>query len=141
MLKRTTEMLETRHGGDVSSFKKSPGAIKFEPIELHRGITHDIEFEQWANKTWNINNGFGAEVSPKGFRKNFTLEMYNEAGQVVLRYNVFRAWVAEYTQVPELDATSGAIAIETIIIEHEGFVRDYDLMPPEEPEFFEPAIG
>lgn len=139
--KRTTELLETRAGGDVSSIKKAPGITKFEGITLERGITHDVEFEQWANKTWNISNGFGAEVSLKDFRKNFTLEMYNEAGQVVLRYNVFRAWVSEFQQVPELDAMSGAVAIEMIKIEHEGFVRDYDLTAPVEPEFAEPPLG
>src|SRR6476659_5997990 len=95
-LKRTTEVVKHRHGGDPSSSRKSPGRTEYEPITLERGITHDPEFENWANKIWNLGSGLGAETSLADFRKDITLEIYNEAGQVALSYNIFRCWVSEY---------------------------------------------
>lgn len=139
-LKKTTEVVETRSGGDPSSPFKLPGMTKYEAITIERGITHSVEFEQWANKVWSRSNGFGAEVSLKDFRKDIQLEMYNEAGQLVLRYNIFNCWVSEFQQAPELDASASGIAIESIKIEHEGFVRDYDVIAPTEPSFLEPVV-
>ncbi|KCV83670.1 phage tail region protein [Actibacterium atlanticum] len=138
-LKRTIEVVEHRSGGDPSTSYKMAGLAKHEPITAERGITHAVEFEQWANKAWNIRNDFGEEVSLDDFRKNIQLEMYNEAGQLVMRYNIYNAWVSEFQQTPELDAGASAIAIESIKIEHEGFVRDYDVTPPTEPAFTDPA--
>jgi phage tail-like protein len=44
-LKRTTEVIEHREGGNPNTSRKSPGLTKFEPITLERGVTHDLEFE------------------------------------------------------------------------------------------------
>src|SRR6476659_4470705 len=85
-LKQTTEVVEQRSGGDPSTGHKSPGRTKYEAISLQRGVTHDVEFERWANKVWNFGSGLGAEVSLKDFRKDLILELYNEAGQLVIAY-------------------------------------------------------
>ncbi len=138
-LKRTQEVVEFRSGGDPSTPYKQPGIVKYEAITAERGITHSVEFEQWANKAWNIRNQPGAEVSLADFRKDIQLEMFNEAGQLVLRYNIFNCWVSEFQQTPELDAGAAGVAMEMIKIEHEGFVRDYDVLPPTEPSFVDPA--
>ena len=135
-LKRSTEVVEHREGGDPSSSRKSPGRTKFEPITLERGVTHDTEFEKWANKVWNCGSGLGAEVSLRDFRKDLIIEVYNEAGQVVLAYKVFRAWVSEFQSLPDLDASANAVAIQTLKLENEGWERDYDVA---EPGFTEPA--
>jgi phage tail-like protein len=137
-LKRTTEVVEHREGGDPSTSRKSPGRVKFEAITLERGVTHDQEFEQWANKVWNFGSGLGAEVSLKNFRKDLIVELYNEAGQVVIAYKVFRAWVSEYQALPDLDANANAIAIQHLKLENEGWERDYDVAEPSEPSFSEP---
>lgn len=138
-LKRTTEVVEHRDGADPSTARRSPGRSKYEAITLTRGVTHDVEFEQWANKVWNLGSGLGSEVSLKDFRKDMILELYNEAGQLVIAYKVFRAWVSEYQSLPELDANANAIAIQTLKLEHEGWERDYDVAEPTEPSFLEPA--
>jgi phage tail-like protein len=137
-LKRTTEVVEHREGGDPSASRKSPGRTKYEAITLERGVTHDQEFEQWANKVWNFGSGLGAEVSLKNFRKDLIVELYNEAGQVVLAYRVFRAWVSEYQALPDLDANANAVAIQHLKLENEGWERDYDVVEPSEPSFSEP---
>ena len=138
-LKRTTEVVEHREGGDPSSGRKSPGRSKFEAITLERGVTHDTNFEQWANKVWNLGSGLGSEVSLKDFRKDLIIEVYNEAGQLALAYKVFRCWVSEYQALPDLDANANAVAIQHIKLENEGWERDYEVSEPAEPSFVEPG--
>jgi phage tail-like protein len=137
-LKRTTEIVEHREGGDPSTSRKSPGRTKYEAVTLERGVTHDQDFEQWANKVWNFGSGLGAEVSLKDFRKDLIVEVYNEAGQLVIAYKLFRAWVSEYQALPDLDANANAVAIQTLKLENEGWERDYQVTEPAEPQFVEP---
>jgi phage tail-like protein len=132
-LKRTTEVVKHRDGGDPSSSRKSPGRSEYEPITLERGVTHDVEFEQWAAKVWNFGAGLGAEMSLRDFRKDITIELYNEAGQLVLAYKVYRCWVSEYQAAPDLDANANAVAIQTIKLENEGWERDVEVPEPTEP--------
>ena len=132
-LRRTTEVVKHREGGDASTSRKSPGLTEFEAITLERGITHDPEFEKWANKVWTHNAGHGAESSLKDFRKDIIIEVYNEAGQLVLAYLVFRCWVSEFTAVLDLDANQTAVAIESIRLENEGWERDPAVTEPSEP--------
>jgi len=133
MLKRSTEVVTHREGGDPSSPRHSPGQSKYDPITLERGVTHDPEFENWATKVWNFGAGLGAEVSLKDFRKDLTIEVYNEAGQLAIAYNVYRCWVSEFQAMPELDANANAVAIQTIQLQNEGWKRDTAVTEPTEP--------
>ena len=138
-LKRTTEVVEHREGGDPSSSRKSPGRSKYEAITLERGVTHDKAFEQWANRVWNYGSGLGSEVALKDFRKDLIIEVYNEAGQLVMAYKVFRAWVSEFQAMADLDANANAVLIQSLKLENEGWERDYDVTEPTEGTFTEPA--
>ncbi|EMI22004.1 phage tail protein [Rhodopirellula maiorica SM1] len=138
-LKRTTEVVTHREGGDPSSSRKSPGRSEYEAITLERGVTHDTEFEKWSNKVWNYGSGLGAEVSLKDFRKEIILEVYNEAGQLAIAYKIYRCWVSEFQALPELDANANAVAIQTIKLENEGWERDYEVGEPTEETFTEPT--
>ncbi len=143
-LRRKTEVIEHREGGDPNSSRKSPGRTTFDAITMERGVTHDIQFEQWANKVWNLpgnhTSPYKQEASLKDFRKDLFLEIYNEAGQLVLRYIIYRCWVSEYNALPDLDANSSAIAIQSIKIEHEGWERDQSVAEPAEFSFNNPDI-
>jgi len=121
-LKRTTEVVSHRDGGDESTPRLSAGASKFEPITLERGVTFDRDFEEWANKVYST-AGSGA-VSLAGFRRNLIIKVYNLQGVPVKAYKVFRAWVSEYTALPELDANANAIMLESVVIQNEGWERD-----------------
>lgn len=132
-LKRTTEVVKHRDGGDQSSSRKSPGRTEFEAITLERGVTHDLEFEKWAAKVWQFGAGLGAETSLKDFRKDLILEVYNEAGQLAIAYKLFRCWVSEFQSLPDLDANANAVAIEHIKLENEGWTRDAEVPEPAEP--------
>jgi phage tail-like protein len=138
MLKRTTEVVEHREGGDPSTSRKSPGRTKFEAVTIERGVTHDIAFEQWANKVWNQGAGPGAELSLADFRKDITIDLFNEAGQKVISYNVYRCWVSEFQALPELDANANAVAIQTLKLENEGWDRDVAVPEPLEQSYNRP---
>ncbi|GAN33274.1 MAG: phage tail protein [Candidatus Brocadia sp. AMX2] len=129
-LKKTTEMTEWREGGDPSTSRKMPGKTKYDAITLTAGVTHDDTFEKWANL---VNNFQGdATMSLKNFRKDVIIDVFNEAGQKVLSYKVYRCWVSEYQALPELDASANAVMIQTIKLENEGWERDTSVTEPTE---------
>ena len=138
VLKRTTEVVPHRDGGDPSSSHKSPGRTEYDAITLERGVTHSVTFEQWVNKVWNYGSGLGSETSLADFRKDIILELLNESGQVTIAYKIYRCWVSEYQALPELDANANAVAIQSIKLENEGWERDYAVVEPSEPSFTEP---
>ncbi len=138
-LKRTTEVVKHRNGGDPSTPHKSPGRSEFDAITLERGVTHDPEFDRWANKVWQVGAGRGSEVSLRDFRKDLVVQLLNEAGQVALAYKLYRAWPSEYQVLGELDANGNAVAIQSLKLECEGWERDYEVPEPEEPSFTHPV--
>jgi phage tail-like protein len=137
-LGRTTEVVEHREGGDPSTSRRSPGRTKYDSITLERGVTHDTEFEKWANKVWDLGAGMGLEVSLADFRKDIIIDLFNEAGQKVISYKVYRCWVSEYQSLPDLDANANAVAIQHIKLENEGWERDLDVTEPTQPTFTQP---
>jgi phage tail-like protein len=130
---RTTEVVEHREGGDPSSSRKSTGLTQYEPITLERGLTDDTALEDWANLVWTLGKGLGSEMSLNDFRKTIFIELYNEAGQLVRAYKVYRCWPSVYQALPDLDAGANAIAIEHIRLENEGWERDTSVVEPTEP--------
>ncbi len=138
-LKRSTQVVEHRSGGDPSTTRRAPGATHYEPITIERGVTHDTEFETWANKVANLGGGAGTEASLKDFRKDVILELVNEAGQIVVAYKIYRCWPSEFTALPDLDANGNAIAIQSLVLQNEGWERDYDVVEPAEPSFDVPS--
>ena len=129
-LKRTTEVVKHRSGGDNSFDHKSPGRTSYEAVTMERGITHDIEFEKWANLVHTYQGDPGMDLL--NYKKDLTLEVLNERGQVAIRYFLYRCWVSEFTAMPDLDANANAVAIENMKIEIEGFLRDADTAEPSE---------
>jgi phage tail-like protein len=140
-LRRTTDVIELREGGNPCATHRTPGRTTSEPVTLERGVTHDLEFEQWANKVWNYGAGLGLEVSLKDFRKDVILELHNEAGQLAISYKLYRCWVSEFQALPELDANANAVAIQTLKLENEGWERDLGVGEPGEPSFVEPPAA
>jgi phage tail-like protein len=133
LLKRTTEVVKHREGGDPSTTRKSPGRTEYDAITLERGVTHDTAFENWADKVWSLGAGLGSEVSLKDFRKDIILDIFNEAGQKAISYKIYRCWPSEYQAVPDLDANANAVAIQHLKLECEGWERDLSVTEPAEP--------
>jgi len=129
-LKRTTEVVKHRSGGQNSYDHKSPGRTSYEGVTLERGITHDLEFERWANLVHTYAGDSAMDLV--NYKKDLTLEVLNEKNGVAMRYFLFRCWVSEFTAMPDLDANANAVAIEHLKIELEGWVRDVDTTEPSE---------
>lgn len=130
--KRTSEVIEHREGGDPSTSRKSPSTSSFEAITLERGVTHDPEFENWANKVWDTQGAADGLVSLLDFRKDITIKLLNEQNVVAKSYVAYNCWVSEYQALPELDANGSAVAIEMIVLQNEGWARDEEVTEPEE---------
>lgn len=129
MLKRSTAPVTHRVGGDPSHDRKSPGLTTYDAVTLERGVTHDPAFEAWANKVASLEQ---PGISLPDFRKNLIVDVFNEAGQKVISYKLFRCWVSEYQALPALDAATAVIAIQTLKIELEGWERDTSVTEPAE---------
>jgi phage tail-like protein len=129
---RSTEVLVNREGGDPSTSRKSPGRTQFDSITLERGLTEDSAFEDWANLVWKLGAGLGDESSLNEFRKDIYIELYNEAGQLVRAYNVYRCWPSEYQALPVLDANEATIAMESLTLQNEGWARDTSVTEPKQ---------
>ena len=135
-LKRTTEMVEFREAGENITSRKLPGKTSFQAVTLEAGITYDTAFEDWANL---VNDFASHSLTSLGeFRKNITVDVFNEAGQKAISYNLYRCWVSEYQALPDLDGNANAVAIQHLKLENEGWERDYDVTEPTEPSFTEP---
>lgn len=129
-LTRTTEVITHRSGGMNSSVHKSPGLTSYGAVTMERGLTHDREFERWANQVHSYAGD--AAMDLVDYKKNIVLEVMNEQGQAAFRYLLYGCWVSEYVAVPDLDANAGGIAIESIKVEVEGWERDHDTKEPSE---------
>jgi phage tail-like protein len=132
-LRRVTEVVEHREGGDPSTSRKSPGRTQYNALTIERGVTYDHEFELWADKVWRLGAGAGAEVVLADFRKDVILEFYNEAGQLALAYKIYRCWPSVYEALPSLDANQAGVAVERLVLENEGWERDKEVQEPKEP--------
>ena len=140
-LSHTSQVGPHRGDGDPSVPRTSPGQTTYDAITLEQGVTHDAAFEQWANKVWDYKDSTGtdANASLNDSRKDIVIELYNEAGQIVLAYNVYRCWVSEFSALPELNAMGDAIAIQTLKLENEGWDRVETVGEPAPPSGGNPA--
>jgi phage tail-like protein len=129
-LKRSSDPIEYKEGGNAI-IRRGLGRSKYDAITLERGVTHDKDFEDWANAAQVLDKGSPSQ-SLKGLRKEVRIELLNEVGQPVHRYVVHRCWVSEYQALPDLDAGQNAIAIEHIKLENEGWEHDLALAEPTE---------
>ena len=80
-LKRTTEVVEHREGGDPSTSRKSTGLTQFEAITLERGLTQDLDFVAWANSSQVLDKGSPSQ-SLANLRKEVRIDLLNENGLV-----------------------------------------------------------
>lgn len=123
--RRVTQVIEHRAGGETNIIRFSPGITKYRPIVLKRPRTNDQEFERWANRVWKLNSHLGSEVSLKYYRKDITIELYDRnTGRILMAFHVYRSWPSEYIPLTDLDLDSDDVAMEVLILHHEGWERD-----------------
>jgi phage tail-like protein len=132
-LRRTTDVIEQREGGDPTATHRMPGRTTYEPVTLERGVTHDPEFEQWANKVAGAGPGAGSAGPLEDFRRDVTIELFDDAGRAVMSYTIFRCWPSEYVAVSSLDVHTNVAPVERLTLENEGWRRDPDVGAPHDP--------
>jgi phage tail-like protein len=130
-LTRTTDVVLHRDGDEPNQQLASPGLTAWEPISLERGRTHDPAFERWAGLVHDVSTG---GVALAGFRKDIVIDLFNEAGQRVMSFLVYRCWPSQYTALGQLDGRTSAVAFETLVLQHEGWMRDEAVGEPDEPK-------
>ncbi|RKH29877.1 phage tail protein [Corallococcus sp. CA041A] len=130
-LKKKTEAIKWRTGGDPSHERILPGGTSYDPITLEQGLTHDPVFEAWAALVNNVEGD--AAMSLKNFRKDLVINVLNMQGQVAISYKILRAWVSEYQALPDLDSQAmNTVGIQTLTLQHEGWQRDTSVAEPAE---------
>jgi phage tail-like protein len=129
-LKRSSDVIEYKEGGNPI-IRKGLGRTKYEAITLERGVTHDSDFEDWANAAQKLDKG-DPSTSLNDLRREVRIDLLNEAGQPVHRYIFHRCWVSEFQALPDLDAGGNGVAIEHIKLENEGWEHDLSLKEPTE---------
>jgi phage tail-like protein len=128
-LVRRTEVLQPRAGGDPNAVHKAPGLTTHEPLVLERRLTHDKEFERWANKVWNFGAGLGSEVSLADYRKDVRIDLFDEDGNLAMAFQVYRCWPSDYVVMGELDSNGPSLPVEVLVLQYEGWERDHDVLP------------
>ncbi len=141
-LARSTQVIQHREGGAPSPVHLAPGQTEYGPITLERGVSYDVTFEQWANKVFdwtNSGSAVGQNTSLLDFRKDLTIEVYNEAGMKVVAYNVRNAWVSEFHGASDLDGVGNGLIVESLVLQNEGWERDAAIVDVTEPTFVLPT--
>ena len=94
--------------------KKIPGRLKWTDITLKRGITSAMDMWNWRKQVTDGN----VETA----RKNGSIIMYDQMGEIVARWDFVRGWPSKITG-PSIKSDDNAVGVEELTISHEGIVR------------------
>lgn len=103
-------VVEYREGDDKTrTVRKLPGLIKYSPIVLKRGFTQDRSLWNW----------FKTVLDGTVQRANGVITLLDNARTPVLRWRFREGWPSKW-EAAYLNAKTNDVAIETLVIEHEG---------------------
>jgi phage tail-like protein len=112
-LEATTEVIETREGGDNVTVHKLPGKTTYADISLKWGLTDSDELWKWRLSV----------IEGTFLRKNGSIVLFDLTNKKeVVRWNFVNAWPSKWDG-PSLSAKGNDIAIETLVLAHEGMAR------------------
>jgi phage tail-like protein len=114
-LEVTTEKLEYRDGASPEYNKiNQPGMQTFGDLTLKRGVfAGDNEYYDW----WNTVSLNTIE------RRDITISLLNEAHEPVVVWKIKNAWPSKVTST-DLNASSSEVAMETLVLSHEGLTME-----------------
>jgi len=109
----TTEVIEYREGGNNTTVLKLPGKTSYGDITLKWGVTDSLDLWQWRQQVidGNVQRKHGALIV-------FSLD----GGTEVARWNFLNAWPTK-CELPSFTAKGNDVAIETLVLAHEGLTR------------------
>jgi phage tail-like protein len=107
------ERISYREGGNTT-VRAIPGRVTYAAVTLRFGLTASQELWDWLMSA----------VAGRVVRRNVSVVMLDSSGSAeVLRWNLINAWPQEWYGAP-LDALSQELAIETLVLAHEGLQRE-----------------
>src|ERR1700741_2474152 len=107
-LDASTDATDYLEGTDPTHTPKLPGLNKFCGVQVKRRLPHLSRFWKWR----------ATVIAGNVERRNGSIILMDQTGQEKLRWNFFNAWPSKWTG-PALNATSSAVAVETLEITHE----------------------
>ena len=115
-LEVTTEKIEYRDGASPEFTKlRMPGMQTYGDLTLKRGIfATNNEFYDWWN-TVSLNTIV---------RRDITISLLNENHEPVVVWRVKKAWPTKVTST-DLNSSSQDVAIETLVLTHEGLTMEH----------------
>src|SRR5262249_41362310 len=109
----TTEVIEAREGSENTTVRKLPGKTTYSDITLKWGTTSSNELWRWRERV----------IEGDVDRKNGSIVVFDLRNkQEVLRWNFVRAWPSRW-EGPAFSAKGNDLAIETLVLAHEGVGR------------------
>lgn len=111
-LDSTSDVILYREGSDPTTLRKLPGLVKYSNITLKWGSSDDTDLWKWRKNT----------EDGKTERKNGSVVLLDESGKEKTRWNFKLGWPMQWVG-PGLNATATDVAIETLVIAHEGVAR------------------
>jgi len=113
------ERISYREAGNNSIVRAIPGRVSYPPVVLRYGLTNSAELWDWLMSA----------VEGRVSRRNVSVVLLDPSGaQEVLRWNLINAWPQEWLGAP-LDAMSRELAIESLVLAHEGLQRESGSAP------------
>jgi len=112
-----TEIIEHKvmsSDGIKEVVRKVPGRMKWGDITLKRGITAIMDVWNWRKMVEDGDIG--------GARKNGSIMMLDQSGQIVARWDFVNAWPSKVSG-PQIQADSNAFGVEEMTLVHEGISR------------------
>lgn len=109
----STEVVETREGGDNTTVRKLPGKTTYSDITLKWGLSNSRELWQWREQV----------IQGALQRKNGSVVVFDLANRTeVARWNFVSAWPSKW-EGPAFNAKGNDIAVDTLVLSHEGIAR------------------
>jgi phage tail-like protein len=111
-----SEIVEYKGSGkdDYHTVQAIPGRLKWQKINLKRGITDSMDAWNWRKLV--------EQGNVDGARANGSVVMVDQNGAEVARWNFLRAWPTKITG-PSLNSSTNEVGVEELEIAHEGLER------------------
>lgn len=93
-------------------------------INLDRGISLDLGFEQWISMVRSFGPATGKGSLLPEYKRPLTIEVCNENGEAEYAYHLIHCWVSEYKAIPSPGATSHETAIEHLKLGFDRWERE-----------------
>ena len=120
-LKAEVEVIEYSEGGALTPHKQ-PGTVKFDDIELERGMTDDDDLYNWFSEIFNHSSGTGS-ADENSYKRKVTIIQKDRSGAELARWIIPKAFPSKF-ETDDWDNSSDEHQITKLTLTHEGFEKE-----------------